>query len=356
MTTHELERLFAGRDRPRGALLGDEVEEAADLRAWRNAQLVAADERLRRIGRARPLEGGRELERVQEGQRVDGPRLGDPAEAVERARRLVGRPLRAQERRGVAPQLVRDRQAPDPVAEDGDEAVARRVNAVVQPLERAAEPREQAELVEAAEACAREPLELTEKSFSGRRADPVSMRAEELVRRRVEPQAELVLQAHGAEEPERIVGEDRLRDGPQRASLEIGAARERIDGLAAGEGYRDRVDREVSRREVVLDRPSERREVDGAGPVQRDPPRPVPLRERERRATGAPGEAPCRPLRLGDRDVEVDERPSEQLVANRSADDPRRLVPERLPHLVKHRRPSAARGWGPTRSRTRARR
>src|SRR5205823_3957557 len=86
VTTHELERLFAGRDRPRGALLGDEVEEAADLRAGRHAQLVAAEERLPRLGRPRPLEGRRELERVQEREGVGGPRLGHPAEAVERAR------------------------------------------------------------------------------------------------------------------------------------------------------------------------------------------------------------------------------------------------------------------------------
>ena len=81
----------------------------------------------------------------------------------------------------------------------------------------------------------------------------------------------------------------------------------------------------------------------------------TPLRERERRAAGAPGEPPCRPLRLGDRDVEIDDRPAEELVANRSADNPGLLFAESLPHLVTHRRPSAARGSGPRRSRRRAR-
>src|SRR5439155_27075011 len=99
------------------------------------------------------------------------------AEVVERTRGVVRRPLRAQERRGVAPQLVRDRQAPEPIAEDGDEAVARRVDPVVQALERASEPREQAELVEAAEARGREPLELAEDPLARRRPDPVGVSA-----------------------------------------------------------------------------------------------------------------------------------------------------------------------------------
>src|SRR2546423_7861754 len=63
---HELERLVAGRDRPRCALLGDQLEQPRDLRPGRDAQLVAAEKRLSRIGRARSFERGRELEGVHE--------------------------------------------------------------------------------------------------------------------------------------------------------------------------------------------------------------------------------------------------------------------------------------------------
>src|SRR5207253_1088105 len=123
-----------------------------------------------------------------------------------------------------------------------------------QALDRAAQLREEAEFVEAAKACAGESLELAENSFSGGGADPVDMRAEQLLGRGVQSEVELVLEAYGSEEPKRIVGEDRLRDRPQGASLEIAAASERIDRLAARQGDRDRVDGEVAGREVVLDR------------------------------------------------------------------------------------------------------
>ena len=54
MAADELERLFAGPDRPRGAFLRDEVEQPADLGPGRHSELVAADagHRMRVVVRA----------------------------------------------------------------------------------------------------------------------------------------------------------------------------------------------------------------------------------------------------------------------------------------------------------------
>ena len=67
------------------------------------------------------------------------------------------------------------------------------------------------------------------------------------------------------------------------------------------------------------------------------PPRAVPLRERERGAAGAPRVLARRALGLGAGDVEVDQRATEQLVANRAADDPGLLAREHLPRELTHR-------------------
>ena len=92
-----VERLLLRGDRTRRPLLLDLGEQAADLRARRQAELLAADERLGRLGAARLLDGVRELVGAEEGKRVERPRLGRAAEAVDRAR---ARP-RAARRRGA---------------------------------------------------------------------------------------------------------------------------------------------------------------------------------------------------------------------------------------------------------------
>ena len=84
--------------------------------------------------------------------------------------------------------------------------------------------------------------------------DAVYGRAEELLGGRVEPELELVLEAHGAQEPQRVVGEDRLRDGAKRARSEVLPAPERVDWLAALEGHGDRVDGEVAAREIFFEK------------------------------------------------------------------------------------------------------
>src|SRR5205085_2481692 len=178
-------------------LLLDGDEQPTDLRAGRQAELVAPEQRLVRVVLARRLYLGREFGRADERERLERPRLGDPAEAVDRAGRAVGRPLRPEER-------------------------------------------------------AQEPL-----------------------RQRREPEAELVLQADGAQEAERVVLEDRLRDRAQAAELDVLEPAARVDDLAPAERPRERVHGEVARREVALDRPPKRREVDCAAVVERDPPRAV---------------------------------------------------------------------------------
>src|SRR5205807_8797535 len=127
---------------------------------------------------------------------------------------------------------------------------------------------EESEVVEAPEAARREALELAEDPLAGGIGDPVRARAEQLLGPLVETEAELVLEARGAQEPERVVGEDRVRDGAERARSEVRAAAERVDRLAARERHGDRVDGEVAAREVVLERAAERREVDRPAAVQ----------------------------------------------------------------------------------------
>ena len=276
---------------------------------------------------------------------------------MDRAGRAVGRPLRPEERAQEPLPLVRDRVAPELRPEDDGEPEVGRVEGLqeVAALERAAERREQAELVEAPEACGRQALELGEDPLARRPRSEVGVRADELLRQRREPEAELVLQADGAQEAERVVLEDRLRDRAQATQVDVLEAAARVDDLAAGEWPRERVHREVPRREVALDRPAERREVDRAAIRERDAPGAVPLREGERRAAGAIRVGAGGLLGLAAGDVEVDDRAAEELVPERSADDPRLLAGEELARELIHRRPSAGHVWERCSRRTRSR-
>ena len=119
---------------------------------------------------------------------------------------------------------------------------------------------------------------------------------------------------------------------------------EGIDELASADGARHGVEREVAGREVVLDPGRERREVDGSPVLERDPPGPVALGERKRRAAARPRERPRGDLGLAARDVEVDDRAAEQLVAQGAADEPALPARERLAQPigeVSHRRTRA---------------
>ncbi len=109
-----------------------------------------------------------------------------------------------------------------------------------EPRDRPAEPGEQAELVEAAPACVRQAQELGEDTLARRLGHQMRVTADELLGRRVDAQLELVLQASGPEQPERIVRERPVVDGAQPVGFEITAAVEGSIGSPAGAGRRSR--------------------------------------------------------------------------------------------------------------------
>ena len=106
----------------------------------------------------------------------------------------------------------------------------------------------------------------------------------------------------------------------------------RVDELSAAQRLGHRVDGEVARGEVGLERPArQRQEVDAArwSATTRQPPKR--LRQRERRAAGRARSAFA--ARCGvavERDVEVVRRPAEQPVAHGAADEPGPLARQRL--------------------------
>ena len=127
---HELKRFFAGRDRAGGALLGDEIEQAPDLRPRRDAEL----ERRPRAEAARFGSATLAAERRRRGRSRRGRRARSAPTARSRAgnggSRGASRPRAAPrpEQRAREPlDLVRDRKALDVLAEDDDEQVAGRV-------------------------------------------------------------------------------------------------------------------------------------------------------------------------------------------------------------------------------------
>jgi hypothetical protein len=209
-------------------------------------------------------------------------------------------------------------------------------------VEGAAEPLEQPKLFESPEAIGRQPLQLAEDAFLRRRRDEVGVATDEILGLGHEPEApQLVLEARAAQEPQGIVGEDRVLDGLQPLFGEVPAAVERIDRLAPADRLGDRVDAEVARRQVVLDRARQRREIDRATVLERDAPGTVALGQREGRPTGLAGIPPRCPLGLGKGDVEVDDRAAESAVADCPADDPGLVAGEQLLDELTNRRPPA---------------
>src|SRR5512132_542850 len=139
-----VKRLLLRRDRTRRPLLVDLREQAADLRPGRQAELVAPQQRLRGVVPPRLLDGLAHVGRAHERERLERPGLRRAAKAMDRARVRL-RPLRPQQRRREAAQVVRDRKAPQPLAEDGDQAVRRRGPAVEPLVQLAAQRLQQPE-------------------------------------------------------------------------------------------------------------------------------------------------------------------------------------------------------------------
>ena len=117
---------------------------------------------------------------------------------------------------------------------------------LVEAVRRAAQLREQPQLAGPAKARGREPLELPEDPLARGRSGERGVASHQRLRLGIQPQAELVLEPHGAKQPERIGAEDLAGDGAQRARLEIRDAAERIDVVGRAEPPRDRVHGEVA--------------------------------------------------------------------------------------------------------------
>ena len=248
------------RDRPCCALLGDQLEQLADLGARRQAQLVAAERAARpALRRAPRATASARSARAVERERVERPRLGRAAEAVDRARRAVGRRARRGAATRVAPELARDRQPPKRVAEGRRRAGTRGESTAPRgsSSRRAAERLEQSELGEPPPPVRRRAARSSSRirSPGGPRDqrrllpdEPLgrAARSGSRARPRAGPRA-----AGAAGRRSKTLGRDRAHDAAPR-----GRSRPSNGStvLAAGERPGDRVDREVAAREVVLDR------------------------------------------------------------------------------------------------------
>ena len=139
-------------------------------------------------------------------------------------RRRILRRARTSKRGGIPLEVVRDRQARQFLAEDGDESEIRVVQRVEAVVEDAAERLEQLDVLEPAIAVRREPSELGEHALTGRLDHERGRRTQERLRALVHVEPELVFEAHGAEEAQRR----------QYADLVMAALRQ-----AAAAGFRD---------------------------------------------------------------------------------------------------------------------
>ncbi|MGZ4398098.1 MAG: hypothetical protein ACXVZ1_06730 [Gaiellaceae bacterium] len=201
---HQIERLLARPDRARSALLVDPLEQLRDLGPGRETQLVTSQQRLGGVAATRRQNVVRELGSAEQRQGVDRPWLRPPAEAVQRARRCVHRRLGSCHGPRIALQLVRDRQLREALAEDGDEQQLGRGSfdvEAVEPRDGASERCEQPELVESPVARRAQPPQLRQDSLTGSDDHPTGGRPDERLRLVVHPQAELILEADGPQEP-----------------------------------------------------------------------------------------------------------------------------------------------------------
>ena len=269
---------------------------------------------------------------------------------MNRSGRVVRRRLSPQERPCEASRLVRNRQFQEVLAEDQDEVVIGLSGgtSAFEAVERPTQGLEQAEVVEPPEPIGREAPEFSQDPLLRRPRDQLSVPADECLRLRDEPEVEgqLVFEPRAAQEPQGVVLEHRLPDSAQALGLEIAVAVERVDRLSAADALGDCVDGEVARREIGLNRPGQRREVNRAPVRKGNPPGAVALGERKGRARGLAGKQPRSPLGLRQRDIDVDDRPVERVIANGTADYPGLLAREQLLDELTNRRPPALRGQG----------
>ena len=154
---------------------------------------------------------------------------------------------------------------------------------------------------------------------------PGRVRADRGRRVGVDLEAELGRQARDAQRAQRI-GDERLgADHAQALAVEVARAAVGVDELAAGQRLGHRVDRQVARAEVGLERAAlQRGDVDLPAAVAGDhAPGAELVGELERGAAGAAAEAARGAAHVAvDDDVEVGRRAPQQAVAQRAADEP----------------------------------
>ena len=227
---------------------------------------------------------------------------------------------------------------------DDDESevgVVERVEALV---EGAAERLEQADVVQAPISRRGQAFQLRQHALAGGLRHERRRRAQERLRALVHVEPELVLEAHRAQEPERVVDEGGVRHRPHDSGPQVATTVVRVVRSARLDALGDRVEREVARREVGVDPVGERREVHRLVDAVGDhTPGAVPFGEREHGAAEATREPVGRVARIGAGDVEVEDGTEEELVPNRTSDDPGALPAQDLAEPLIHRRRPAER-------------
>ena len=324
----ERERVLARRDRARGPLLRHPFEQAADLRAGRHAELVAAEQRLGRVAAARLLDEPRSApaHRRTPAPRAPTARSSRGSGGAGEASRPPG--VRPQDRPQPAPLVVGERIALQVPPEDAWRAGSPAKSARSEPVDRAAERlaagRGRRAAVARRRTAAAAPPECA-RPRGGRRARPVRARAlrsrhpaRTRTGRRTGPRGAAAAGRRRMPSATRGV---RVPPRGRRARRRGRPPRPPASGTAIA------LTREVARGEVVADRAPERREVDRPLVVQRDTPGAVPLRERERSPSGAARVGDSCAARVAASDVEIEDGPPEQLVAHSATDDPARPRP-----------------------------
>ncbi len=225
----------ARRDRAGCAFLRYPLEQPSDLRSRRQAELVAAEEGVHRLARARGFNRRNQLWPFEEDESIGRPRLGHTAETVDRSRGIVGGRLGGEECARVTARLDGHGQSPHILAERGNEAVPRGIQAIDPCVERAAQRCKQIELGEQAKTVSREALELGEHALACRASDESRVVDDQTARHRRDGEVELVGEPHRAHEAKRIVLEHRLGHRANFAQLQILPPAARIEVLTAGD-------------------------------------------------------------------------------------------------------------------------
>ena len=154
----------------------------------------------------------------------------------------------------------------------------------------------------------------------------------------VHPEAELALEPHCPKEPERVVEKHSVGHCANDACLEVGPPAVRVEEVARADPHGDRIEGEVARNEICLDAVRERREVDCLlGFPGRYAPGSVSFRKREHCPAESPRKTARRVPRVVAGDVEIQNGPAEEHVADRAADDPGLLVGKDLADSLIHR-------------------